>query len=105
MPGGIVGEAQVLAVFRLQEDMIIDPFRREEGRCEVVVTADDPNLHERVAGDIVADNRLLLQVAVLVFFVMPRMIAPEVCGEFVAAVGLEAELAVQVVVDDAAEGS
>ena len=44
MAGFVVREGQIFLIFRFQEDVVINPFGREERCSEVIVSADDPNL-------------------------------------------------------------
>ena len=67
--GRIVGEGKVLLIFRLQKDMVIDPFRCEERRSQVVVTADHPDLQILVFRHVIPDDILLLEEGI--FAVLP----------------------------------
>ena len=44
VPGFIVSEGKVLLIRRFHEDVVVDPFRSEERRRKVIVSADDPDL-------------------------------------------------------------
>ena len=44
MTGRIVGEGQIVLEAAVQEKMVIGPFGGEEGRCQVIVAAQHPDL-------------------------------------------------------------
>ena len=64
MTGRIVGEGQIVLEAAVQEEMVIGPFGGEEGRCQVVVAAQHPDLHLRVLGHSVVDDPFLAEEAV-----------------------------------------